>query len=83
MEKPVFKMHELLKVWHNMEVRSIADFEVQGDVNVFGFTKVHVRDRASWDQDMVKLGTSLSRAPKEGRELKDGRELQGAKVLHP
>ena len=72
-EKPVHKMRELLKVWHDMAARKIAQFEVQNETNVFGFTNVRVLDRASWDEAMVALGTSLSRAPKAGRELKEPR----------
>jgi hypothetical protein len=70
-EKPVHKMRELLRVWHYMAARNIAQFEAQGQGNVFGFTNVRVLDRASWDAAMLALGTSLSRAPKSGRELKE------------
>ena len=65
------KMRELLRVWHYMAARNIAQFEAQGQGNVFGFTNVRVLDRASWDAAMLALGTSLSRAPKSGRELKE------------
>ena len=60
------KMWALLKVWHSMLSRNVARFEVQGDVNVFGFTSVHVLDRVSWNEDMLALGKSLSRCPKNG-----------------
>jgi len=70
-ERPVHKMRELLRVFHSMAAHNTAQFEVQGEANVFGFTNVHVLDRASWDEEMLALGTSLSRAPKAGRELKE------------
>jgi len=72
-EKPVHKMCELLKVWHDMAARNIAQFKAKGPCNVFGFTNVRVLDRAAWDAAMLALGTSLSRAAKSGRELKEPR----------
>lgn len=70
---PMYKMQKMHTVFHNLHKRSIASFEVCGDVNVYGFTNVHVRHRTLWDEEMIKLGKSLSRPRKDGKELKEPR----------
>ena len=62
-ERQAEKMWALLMVWRSMHANNVAHFEVQSDTNVYGFTSVHVLDRASWDAQMLQLGLDLSRKP--------------------
>ena len=55
------RMLELLKVFHHMHANGIAEFKLEGDVNVFGFTTVRVIDREQWNALMLVVADRIIR----------------------
>jgi hypothetical protein len=60
------KMSMLNSEWHYMRKHQIARFEVDGSINVYGFSSVHVLNHPAWAARLLLLAREISpRSQKE------------------